>query len=106
MHRATRLIPAALGLALLAACGGEKTPADGAAQACDAEVKQQSRGKPYQLDAKLLAESMRDAGGGTHLLTAPVVVNAGLADQSTQQLECSVRLTEAGAEVLNLRFIW
>ena len=98
----------ALAVALLAGCGGGGTPADIAAKACDAQVQQQVQGRPYQLDQALLASSMKEDGRGGHLLTAPVTVNLGLADQGVQQLECSVRLTgePPTAEVLNVRFIW
>ncbi len=93
---------------LLAACAGGGTPADVAAKACDAQVQQQVQGRPYQLDQALLASSMKEDGRGGQLLTAPVTVNLGLADQSVQQLECSVRLSgePPTAEVLNVRFIW
>jgi hypothetical protein len=98
----------AAGAGLLAGCGGASTPAEVAAQACEAQVREQTNGKPFKLDLALLASSATDAGGGTQLLTVPVVVNAGLAEESTQQLECTVRMAAdaTSAEVLNLRFIW
>lgn len=97
-----------LAAALLAGCGGGATPADIAAQACDAQVRTQSGDSPYQLDLAALAASASDAGGGSQLLTAPVVVNSGLATETRQTLECTVRMAEDGttAEVINLRFIW
>ena len=103
-----RPLSALAAAALLAACGGAAAPADIAAQACDAQVRTQSGGNPYQLDLAALAASARDAGGGSQLLTAPVVVNSGLAAETTQTLECTVRMAEDGtsAEVVNLRFIW
>ena len=101
-------ILSAVAVALLAGCGGGGTPADIAAKACDAQVQQQVQDQPYQLDLTMLASSMKDDGRGGHLLTVPVTVNLGLADQSVQVLECSVRITgePPTAEVLNVRFIW
>ncbi|HAI59427.1 MAG TPA: hypothetical protein DCM32_06065 [Xanthomonadaceae bacterium] len=92
---------------LLVGCGGADSPAEIAAQACDAQVRTQSGGNPYQLDLAALAASATDAGDGLQLLTAPVVVNAGLATESPQTLECTVRIADGAApEVTHLRFIW
>lgn len=101
------LVPAAA-LGLLAGCGGAPTPADVAAQACDAQVRTQLGGKPYTLDLRMLAQTMKDDGRGGFLLASQVTVDAGLASQAVQTLECTVRMgaDNASAEVLNLRFIW
>lgn len=102
------LVLLALGLALLVGCAAAPTSADVAAQACDAEVRAQLRGKPHSLDLKALAASITTDSRGEQILKAPVLVNAGLADEATQNLECSVRLSEDGtsAIVLTMRFIW
>lgn len=107
----TRILPltlATLGVALLAGCGGAGTPADVAAQACDAHVRTQMAGKPYALDLAALASSKADDGRGGHLLTSKITVDAGLASEDEQDLECTVRMSADGAsaEVLNVRFIW
>ena len=96
------------GCLLLLGCGGAATPGDIAAQACDAQVKAQLGSRPYVLDVAALAASMRDDGRGAQTLTAKVTVNAGMADQEIQDLECNARLSDDGssAEVINLRFIW
>lgn len=103
-----RLSSLALALALLAACGEAPTPSDFAAQACEVRVKEQLGTKPFQLDLAVLASSMKDDGRGSQLLTAPIMVSAGMADQSNQMLECTVRLNaeKTSAEVLDVRFIW
>lgn len=103
-----RLTGLALGTALLAACGAEPTPGDFAAQACEVRVKEQLGNKPFNLDLKALAASMKDDRRGSLLLTAPMVVSYGMADQSSQTLECTVRLNaeKTSAEVLDVRFIW
>jgi hypothetical protein len=100
-------VPAAL-LALLVGCGGGSTPGSVAAEACDAQVKIQLGGKPYALDLEALATTMKDDGRGGQLLTSKITVDAGLANQAEQDLECTVRMgaENASAEVLNLRFIW
>lgn len=97
-----------LALGLLVGCGGSTTPGDVAAQACDAQVRTQLGGKPYTLDLKMLAETMKDDGRGGFLLASQITVDAGLASQSVQTLECTVRMgaENASAEVLNVRFIW
>lgn len=98
----------ACGALLLAACGGAEGPSEIAAKACGEQVAVQLGGKPFRLDQAALAATMKDDGGGGRLLTAPVVVDAGLASESMQQLECTVRLSEDGgsAVVLHVRFIW
>lgn len=105
----TRSIPTvALAALALAGCGAPAGPADLAAQACDAQVKRQVQSQPYRLDLAELAASKADDGRGGFLLSAPVTVNLGLADETLQQLECVVRLSGEPlvAEVVNLRFIW
>lgn len=93
---------------LVTGCGSAETPAGLAATACEAQAKGRLGGKPYTLDKTTLAGSATDDGRGALLLSAPIVVNAGLADESTQLLECTVRLSgePPSAEVLDLRFIW
>lgn len=101
------MVPAAT-LGLLAGCGGAPSPADVAAQACDAQVRTQLGNKPYTLDLKMLAETMKDDGRGSVLLASQITVDAGLASQAVQTLECTVRMgaDNTSAEVLNVRFIW
>ena len=108
MTRGTLWTLPALAVALLAGCGDQATPADVAAQACDAQVRTQLNGKPYTLDLAALAATKTDDGRGGQLLTSTITVDAGLASQAVQTLECTVRMgaDDASAEVLNLRFIW
>jgi hypothetical protein len=56
----------------------------------------------------MLAETMKDDGRGSFLLASQVTVDAGLASQTVQTLECTVRMgaDNTSAEVLNVRFIW
>ncbi|MGL6289486.1 MAG: hypothetical protein ACRC2H_02230 [Silanimonas sp.] len=109
MTRGTLWIVPVATVVLLAGCGGgTATPAGIAAQACEAQVRTQLAGKPYTLNLDALAATMKDDGRGSQLLTAKIVVDAGLANQAEQDLECTVRMgtDNASAEVLNLRFIW
>ncbi len=108
MKRGTWWMIPTLALGLLAGCGGTATPADVASQACDAQVRVQLAGKPFTMDLEALAASMKDDGRGSQLLTAKITVDAGLASQTVQDLECTVRMgaDNASAEVLNVRFIW
>lgn len=108
MHRQITWILAALALALLSGCGGKATPGNIAAQACDAQVRTQLAGKPYALDLAALGATMADDGRGGFLLTAKITVDAGLANETQQDLECTVRMSadQASAEVLTVRFLW
>lgn len=108
MNRGTFWMVPIAALGLLVGCAGEATPADVAAQACDAQVRTQLGAKPYTLDLEMLAETMKDDGRGSFLLASQVTVDAGLASQTIQTLECTVRMgaDNASAEVLNVRFIW
>lgn len=108
MTRAPSWTLPAFAAALLVGCGGAATPGDIAAQACDAQVRTQMAGKPYALDLSALAGRMEDDGRGGTLLKAKIIVNAGLADEDEQDLECTVRMAADGssAEVLTVRFIW
>jgi predicted small lipoprotein YifL len=106
MTRPTAL--AALAALALAGCGPADGPAELAARACDAQVQQQVQSQPYRLDLDVLAAGKTDDGRGGFLLSAPITVNLGLANESVQQLECTVRISGEPpvAEVVNLRFIW
>ena len=108
MTRGTLWTIPVLALASLVGCGGGSTPGDVAAQACDAQVRTQLAGKPYTLDLKALAAAPQDDGRGGLMLKAKIMVNAGMADQAEQGLECTVRMSPdaTSAEVLDLRFIW
>lgn len=107
IRKTTCLLPA-LVLVGASGCAPSLTPAEIAAAACDVQVQTQLGADPYRLDLDALAASKIEDGRGSHLLTAPVVVSAGLAGENTQQLECTVRMApdQASAEVLIVRFIW
>jgi hypothetical protein len=98
---------------LLAACGGSggdagAGKAEQAANACDAYAKSQLPDKTYKLDHAALAATMADAGDGSSFLHGPIVIDPGLASESKQTLECTVRFI-AGKEqpdVLKMQFIW
>ena len=50
---------------------------------------------------------MTTVADGSHLLKGPVTVEPGLATESKQTLECSVRFTEGKPpDVLRVQFIW
>lgn len=108
MNRGTFWMVPTAALGLLVGCGGSATPGSVAAQACDAQVRTQLAGKPYTLDLEALAGTMQDDGRGGQLLTSKITVDAGLASQAEQDLECTVRMgaDNTSAEVLTVRFIW
>lgn len=98
---------------LLAACAGEDGSSGGsrnalAASACEAAAVERLEGKGYRLDAKALAGSMKDAGDGALLLKAPITVDPGLATETQQTMECTVRFTPGKPEpdVISFVFNW
>ena len=105
-----KLLAAMAATAFLAACagGGGGGQAAAAADACDAYAKGQLGEKTYQLDKAALAKSMVSAADGSMQLKGPIVVEPGMASESKQTLECSVRFTEGkpAPDVLKMQFIW
>ena len=104
-----KLVAVVATLALLAGCGGAGgSKNELAASACEAYAKGQLTEKTYQLDHALLAASMAEVGDGSSSLRSPITINPGLASESKQTLECTVRFV-AGKEqpdVLKMQFIW
>jgi hypothetical protein len=104
--------------ALLAACGGggaggDEPPAAStrntlAATACAEYAHGKLGEKPYQLDQAALAASMVPGTDGTAALRGPLVINPGVASESKQTLECSVRFVDGrdAPDVLAMQFIW
>ena len=95
-------------ISLLAACTGGGSRNDLAAQACEAAAKDRLDGKGYQVDLAALAESMKDKADGSHSLTAPIVIEPGLATEAKQIMECSVRFVPGKPEpdVIGFVFNW
>lgn len=103
---------------LLAACGGRGSGTgsqaavnsrnDLAATACEDYAKGQLGDKTYKLDHAVLAATMKDAGDGANALSGPITIEPGLASESKQTLECSVRFVpgKAAPDVLSMQFIW
>jgi hypothetical protein len=92
----------------LAACGaGSGNKNEMAANACNVYAKSKLGEKLYTLDLKALAASLKDSGE-TSKLTAPIVIEPGLASEVKQTLDCDVRFSVDGssAEVINATFIW
>ena len=107
-----KLVALMAGVALLAGCSGGggagASKNELAASACDTYAKGQLDDKTYKLDHAELAKSMADASDGSTFLHAPIIIDPGLATESKQSLECTVRFT-AGKEqpdVLKMQFIW
>ncbi len=96
---------------LVAGCGGAGgSPANIAALACETEAKTQlsAQNHLYKLDQAALAASMRSLDGNERFLSAEIVIDPGLTQESKQKLECTVRMSDDGSQatVLNQRFIW
>ncbi len=93
---------------LLAACSGGGSRNDLAAQACEAAAKDRLEGKDYRVDLAALAQSMQAKPDGSQFLTAPIVIEPGLATEAQQIIECSVRFVEGKPEpdVIGFVFNW
>ena len=98
--------------AALVACGGSGetagTPAELAAEACDAEMKRRMDGKLYELDKVVLAASIKEAANGSKTLSAPVVIEPGLTSEARQIVECKVRFAQGKAlpDIVGFGFNW
>ena len=92
----------------LMACSKPPTPTEAAVTACIDWAHAQLKGKPIEIDPDVLKASVVFADGGERVLTAPIVINAGLASAETQVLECTVRVAAdgKGADVVLARFFW
>ena len=108
----TCAIPLLVALGIAGCGGGGDGGGSGqgglAADACEVAAKAALEGKTYEIDKAALAGSMKAEADGSQLLKGPVTVEPGLAGESKQTLECSVRFT-AGKDtpdVLRVQFIW
>ena len=95
----------------ISACGSDGGPGGKgmiAAKACEESARQQLAGKTFDLDVNVLAAASADQPDGTQLLKGPITIDPGLAAESKQTLECSVRFVDgkAAPDVLRLQFIW
>src|SRR5687768_747436 len=99
---------AALALAGCGGGGGGGSQNTIAAKACEESAKTQLGAKTYELDDAALAASMAAQPDGSQLLKGPITIEPGLAAESKQTLECSVRFVEnkAAPDVLRVQFIW
>jgi hypothetical protein len=100
-----------LAVLLLAACnkgGGGGGQGGLAAKACEESAKQQLEDKTFALDAAALADTMKAQPDGSQLLKGPITIEPGLATESKQTLECSVRFVPGkdAPDVLRVQFIW
>jgi hypothetical protein len=96
----------------IAGCGGGGGGGGGqgglAADACEVAAKAALGDKTFSLDKAALAGSMKAEADGSQLLKGPVTVEPGLANESKQTLECSVRFIAGkdAPDVLRVQFIW
>lgn len=86
--------------------GGNDTPQQRAAAACEAEAKTRLGEKTYQIDGAALTQSAKRADDQWDL-RGPITVNPGLRDEAKQTLECRVRAQDGkAAEVTYINFIF
>jgi hypothetical protein len=94
----------------ISGCGGGGGSAAGpgaaAAQVCNEHAHSQLEGKLYEMDLEALAASMRDAEEGTRFLTAPITIEPGLASESKQIVECTVRFNDGAERPEIIRFVF
>ena len=102
-------VPVLAALAL-AGCGGGGAGSQNtiAAKACEESAKAQLGEKTFDLDDAELAKSMAAQPDGTQLMKGPITIEPGLAAESKQTLECSVRFVpdKAAPDVMRVQFIW
>lgn len=98
----------ALGISGCSGAGDSGSKGMIAAKACEEAAKQELAGKTYELDDGVLAASAAQQPDGTQLLKSPITIEPGLASESKQTLECSVRFVDnkAAPDVLRVQFIW
>ena len=102
-------IPVLVALGMVGCGGGEEGSQNTvAAKACEDSARTTLGAKTFALDTGALAASMVAQADGSQLLKGPIVVEPGLASESKQTLECSVRFTQgkAAPDVLRVQFIW
>lgn len=94
----------------MAGCGGGGGGSQNtiAAKACEESARTQLGTKTFELDTGVLGTSMAAQPDGSQLLKGPITVEPGMASESKQTLECSVRFVEgkAAPDVLRVQFIW
>jgi len=103
-------LPVLVALGIAGCSGGGDGGSKGmiAAKACEESAKQELAGKTYEMDDDVLAASSAKQPDGSELLKGPITIEPGLASESKQTLECSVRFVEgkAAPDVLRVQFIW
>ncbi len=98
-----RILAAQAIAALAAGCGGR---ADEAARVCLEAAQAKAAGQSIDLNAKALAAHATPDGEDAFLIRAPIVLDAGLSGESKQTLDCRVRITANGAEIISLTFVF
>jgi hypothetical protein len=100
----------AAGLALTACGKGGGGGGQGglAAKACEDAARAQLGEKTFAVDLAALGDAMKAQPDGSQLLKGPITVEPGLATESKQTLECSVRFVAGkdAPDVLRVQFIW
>ena len=102
-----RMAIAAMAVALTGCSGGDGGPGMVAAKACEAFAITKLDGKPYTLDLKALAQSMKPEAD-LQALSAPIVVEPGSTNEAKETLDCKVRMSPDGskADVIGLNFVF
>ena len=86
--------------------GGDETPQQRAAAACETEAKTRLGEKTYQIDSPALTRSAKRVDDQWDL-RGPITVNPGLRDEAKQTLECRVRVQDGKTpEVTYINFIF
>lgn len=98
-----RILAAQALAALVAGCGGQ---ADEAARVCLEAAQAKAAGQSIDLNARALAAFAKPDGQDAFLIKAPIVLDAGLSSELKQTLDCRVRITGNGAEIVSLTFVF
>lgn len=98
-----RILIAIAAAALLAACGGSESDA---VAACKAEIAGKVEGRNYTLDEADMAAKATREGEDIVRIQSGITFDAGMPKEEKQTFDCRVRISDAGATVISLQFIW
>ena len=89
---------------LLAACGGGNV--DKAVEACEKALQEKSTDKPFAVDASEMRSNAVEQADGVFVIEAGITFDPGMPKEIKQRFSCSARMSDAGADVISLNFVY
>lgn len=88
---------------ILAACGGKESAA---VAACKAEIARKVDGGNFRLDeSDMAANAVRESDDMVRIQSG-ITIDPGMPKEVKQTFDCRVRISDSGADVISLQFIW